>query len=179
MNISTIISKNCSFNRTLMFNVCQPSMIYLSNTISPVNPIKTQNLIEIGGLNNNHASNPRNTLKKIETPITSHPIGLPEYLNNIKYKNPLINNSILTYIEDRVQEYINDHTQEQYLFNKLRNDTKNRKRAFVKRGYFRRTRSLNRKLNRLSYAYALQGIDYEMVENLAMGEIPDLKDYFK
>eukprot|EP00375_Theileria_parva_P003116 XP_765797.1 hypothetical protein [Theileria parva strain Muguga] len=150
MSISAIISKNCSFNRRLLLNVCQPSTIYLSSIISPVNLIKTPDRIHIENLNNNHVSIHSNIPKKIETPLTSYPIGLPQYVNNIKYKNPLINNSILNYIENKVQLYIDEHTRERYLFNKLRNDTKNRKRAFVKRGYFRRTHSLNRKLNRLS-----------------------------
>ncbi|GFE53683.1 hypothetical protein BaOVIS_010870 [Babesia ovis] len=63
------------------------------------------------------------------------------------------------------------------LFNKIRTDTKHRKRAFTKRGYFRQSRSILRKENRMKFAYALQGIDYEMLESLKMGEIPDIRDY--
>ncbi|AFZ80326.1 hypothetical protein BEWA_031790 [Theileria equi strain WA] len=62
-----------------------------------------------------------------------------------------------------------------YLFNKLRNDKKHRKRAFPKRGYWRRTHAMLRKDNRIKYAYALEGIDYEMIEKLERGEIPDIK----
>ncbi|GBE59751.1 hypothetical protein, conserved [Babesia ovata] len=64
-----------------------------------------------------------------------------------------------------------------YLFNKLRTDTKHRKRAFTKRGYFRQSRSITRKENRMKFAYALQGIDYEMLEGLKRGEIPDIRAY--
>ncbi|KAK1442119.1 hypothetical protein BgAZ_401490 [Babesia gibsoni] len=63
-----------------------------------------------------------------------------------------------------------------YLFNKIRTDTKNRKRAFAKRGYFRQTHAVLRKENRMKYAYALQGIDYEMLENLKIGEILNISD---
>ncbi|ORM39741.1 tRNA-dihydrouridine(16/17) synthase [NAD(P)(+)]-like [Babesia sp. Xinjiang] len=66
---------------------------------------------------------------------------------------------------------------ETYLFNRTRTDTKHRKRAFTKRGYFRQSRSLLRKENRMKFAYALQGIDYEMLDGLKMGEIPDIKNY--
>ncbi|CDR95867.1 hypothetical protein, conserved [Babesia bigemina] len=64
-----------------------------------------------------------------------------------------------------------------YLFNKVRTDTKHRKRAFTKRGYFRQSRSITRKENRMKFAYALQGIDYEMLEGLKRGEIPDIRAY--
>ncbi|EDO06838.1 uncharacterized protein BBOV_IV004770 [Babesia bovis T2Bo] len=66
-----------------------------------------------------------------------------------------------------------------YLLNKIRTDTKHRKRAFTKRGYFRQSRSILRKDNRMKFAFALQGIDYEYIESLKMGEIPDIREYKK
>ncbi|GIX66218.1 tRNA-dihydrouridine(16/17) synthase, putative [Babesia caballi] len=63
------------------------------------------------------------------------------------------------------------------LFNRLRTDTKHRKRAFTKRGCFRQSRSVLRKENRMKFAYALQGIDYDLLAGLKMGEIPDIRAY--
>ncbi|KAK2197245.1 hypothetical protein BdWA1_000244 [Babesia duncani] len=93
---------------------------------------------------------------------------------NVVIENP--NLTLPIPLQDIIHEkcIINPQPIVEHLFNKLRNDSKHRKRAFTKRGCFRQTHAMIRKDNRLRLAYALQGIDYDMLEGLEIGEIPDL-----
>ncbi|CAD51485.1 hypothetical protein PFMG_00334 [Plasmodium falciparum IGH-CR14] len=57
------------------------------------------------------------------------------------------------------------------LFNKVRNDKKHRKRAFQKRGYWKKMHYFIRKNNMMSYAFKVQNIDYEKIKKLKRGEV--------
>ncbi|CAA9988721.1 conserved Plasmodium protein, unknown function [Plasmodium knowlesi strain H] len=57
------------------------------------------------------------------------------------------------------------------LFNKVRNDTRHRKRAFQKRGYWKKMHYFTRKANMMSFAFKMQNIDYEKMKKLKRGEV--------
>ncbi|KAK1934934.1 hypothetical protein X943_003437 [Babesia divergens] len=118
-------------------------------------------------------------LSQLQLPASAQgSLNLPRTIGSENWNQPILMPAALQpihHIEHTVNQksYIYD-IGASCLFNKVRTDTKHRKRAFAKRGYFRQTRSIIRKDNRMKYAYALQGIDYEMLESLKMGEIPDI-----
>ncbi|GAW81436.1 hypothetical protein, conserved [Plasmodium gonderi] len=57
------------------------------------------------------------------------------------------------------------------LFNKVRNDKRHRKRAFQKRGYWKKMHYFMRKSNMMSFAFKMQNIDYEKMKKLKRGEV--------
>ncbi|KJP85578.1 hypothetical protein AK88_04799 [Plasmodium fragile] len=57
------------------------------------------------------------------------------------------------------------------LFNKVRNDKRHRKRAFQKRGYWKKMHYFTRKANMMSFAFKMQNIDYEKMKKLKRGEV--------
>ncbi|CAI7721016.1 hypothetical protein PVIIG_05819 [Plasmodium vivax India VII] len=57
------------------------------------------------------------------------------------------------------------------LFNKVRNDKRHRKRAFQKRGYWKKLHYFTRKANMMSFAFKMQNIDYEKMKKLKRGEV--------
>ncbi|KAL8442541.1 hypothetical protein Emag_006370 [Eimeria magna] len=59
----------------------------------------------------------------------------------------------------------------EYLCNKVRNDKRHRKRAFVQRGFWGRQRRLQLKHERLRLAFAYQGVDLLKLKSLRWGEV--------
>ncbi|UKJ87783.2 hypothetical protein MACJ_000223 [Theileria orientalis] len=175
MSLLNILVNKPGLNRTILSNIGISKHVLGQSAVISKNVLISPENSYFHRINSDQMSVPAPPSREIITPIIPKIVNLPEFINNLEYNNPLNDDKIITRIGNTSEAYVDQVTHEKYLFNKLRNDTKHRKRAFVKRGYFRRTRCLERKLNRLSYAYALQGIDYEMLESLEMGELPDLK----
>ncbi|KAL8442367.1 hypothetical protein Emed_007340 [Eimeria media] len=59
----------------------------------------------------------------------------------------------------------------EYRCNKVRNDKRHRKRAFVQRGFWGRQRRLQLKHERLRLAFAYQGVDLLKLKSLRWGEV--------
>ncbi|BAM38782.1 conserved hypothetical protein [Theileria orientalis strain Shintoku] len=179
MSLLNVLLHKPGLKRTIMSNIGIGKHLLGQTAVESKNVLISPENSYFYRVNSDQGSVQGPSSREIITPIIPKIVNLPEFINNVEYNNPVNDHKIITRIGNTNEEYVDQVTHEKYLFNKLRNDTKHRKRAFVKRGYFRRTRCLERKLNRLSYAYALQGIDYEMLESLEMGELPDLKDFKK
>lgn len=71
-------------------------------------------------------------------------------------------------------ELPNEKKETMLLFNKVRNDKKHRKRAFQKRGYWKKMHYFIRKNNRMCFAFKVQNINYENLKKLKRGEIYSL-----
>ncbi|SOV11877.1 conserved Plasmodium protein, unknown function [Plasmodium sp. DRC-Itaito] len=101
-------------------------------------------------------------------------------------KDSFLKNKIkLTNLDDNLSSYvffndiylslrddkIKDENKKVLLFNKVRNDKRHRKRAFQKRGYWKKMHYFVRKNNMMSYAFKVQNIDYEKIKKLKRGEV--------
>ncbi|SPJ08966.1 conserved Plasmodium protein, unknown function [Plasmodium sp. DRC-Itaito] len=120
----------------------------------------------------------RNVLKNIKN------------LDNVKskffLKDSFLKNKLKpTNVDDNLSSYVffndiflslrddkkKDEHKKVLLFNKVRNDKKHRKRAFQKRGYWKKMHYFIRKNNMMSYAFKVQNIDYEKIKKLKRGEV--------
>ncbi|SBS84536.1 conserved Plasmodium protein, unknown function [Plasmodium ovale] len=68
-------------------------------------------------------------------------------------------------------ENLNEKEKNVLLFNKVRNDKRHRKRAFQKRGYWKKMHYFVRKNNMMCFAFKVQNIDYEKIKKLKRGEV--------
>ncbi|KAI4837854.1 hypothetical protein MKS88_003273 [Plasmodium brasilianum] len=76
-------------------------------------------------------------------------------------------NDLFIYLEKKKNEEQNNTL----LFNKVRNDKRHRKRAFQKRGYWKKMHYFVRKNNMMCFAFKVQNIDYEKMKRLKRGEV--------
>ncbi|SOV11638.1 conserved Plasmodium protein, unknown function [Plasmodium sp. gorilla clade G2] len=91
----------------------------------------------------------------------------PTNLNDNLTSYVFFNDIYLSLRDDNIK----DENKKVLLFNKVRNDKRHRKRAFQKRGYWKKMHYFVRKNNMMSYAFKVQNVDYEKIKKLKRGEV--------